>query len=39
MNFLKRMMGFGGDSLEAKIKNTKIQGTFYKIIEDARNIM
>lgn len=33
------MMGFGGDSLEAKIKNTKIQGTFYKIIEDARNIM
>jgi hypothetical protein len=38
MNFLKKMMGFG-NSLESQIQNTKIEGTFYKIIKDARNIM
>ena len=32
------MMGLG-NNLESQIKNTKIDGTFYKVIQDTRNIM
>jgi hypothetical protein len=38
MNFFKKMIGLGGD-LESLMKNSKFEGTFYKVIKGARNIM
>ena len=38
MNFFKKMLGIS-EGLSDKIKTTRINGTLYRIIKDARNIM
>lgn len=38
MNFFKKMLGFSA-GLSEQIKNTSVNGTLYRIIKDARNIM
>lgn len=39
MNFFKKVLGFGGEDLNKVAANTKIEGTLYRVIKDARNIM
>lgn len=39
MNFFKKVLGFGGDDLRKTAESTKIEGTLYRVIKDARNIM
>lgn len=39
MNFFKKVLGFGGDDLNKTAQGVKIQGTFYRVIKDARSIM
>lgn len=39
MNFVKKIFGYGAEDLKSTAENTKIQGTLYRVIKDARNIM
>lgn len=39
MNFFKKVLGFGGDDLRKTAESTKIEGTLYRVIKDARNII
>lgn len=39
MNFFKKVFGFGGEDLKKVAESTKIDGTLYRVIKDARNIM
>lgn len=39
MNFFKKMMGFSTNDLQSQIENTKIDGTFYRVIKDTRDIL
>ena len=38
MNFFKKMLGFSAD-LKTTAESTKIQGTLYRVVKDARSIM
>jgi hypothetical protein len=39
MNFFKKVLGFGGDDLKKAAESTKVEGTLYRVIKDARSIM
>jgi|JI10StandDraft_1071094.scaffolds.fasta_scaffold1533866_1 hypothetical protein len=39
MNFFKKVLGFGGEDLQKLANTTKLQGTLYRVIKDARSIM